>query len=127
MKILILICTLYFIIILIYRSIRRVIFYSITKPVINEKGVKEIDTLSISQALQIGGRAGRFNTQFSEGFVTTFKHEDLKVLKMIMAKTVDPIEKAGLHPTADQVELFAYHLPQATLSNLIVSIWKNIH
>lgn len=98
------------------------IFYSITKPVVNEKGEKEIDTLSTSQALQIGGRAGRFNTQFSEGFVTTFKHEDLKILKAIMAKSVEPIEKAGLHPTADQVELFAYHLPHASLSNLIVSI-----
>lgn len=38
-----------------------------------------------------------------------------------MSKSVDPLVKAGLHPTADQVELFAYHLPQATLSNLIVS------
>lgn len=100
-------------------SIRRVIFYSIMKPVVNEKGEKEIDTISTSQALQIGGRAGRFNTQFSEGFVTTFKSNDLKTLKTIMCKSVEPLEKAGLHPTADQVELFAYHLPQATLSNLI--------
>ncbi|XP_036359035.1 ATP-dependent RNA helicase SUV3 homolog, mitochondrial-like [Octopus sinensis] len=28
--------------------------------------------------------------------------------------------QAGLHPTADQIELFAYHLPNATLSNLMV-------
>ncbi|XP_035219000.1 ATP-dependent RNA helicase SUV3 homolog, mitochondrial-like isoform X3 [Stegodyphus dumicola] len=100
-------------------SIRRIIFYSLIKPVINEKGEKEIVTISTSQALQIGGRAGRYNTQFSEGFVTTFRNEDLPILKSIMAKTVEPLEKAGLHPTADQVELFAYHLPQATLSNLI--------
>ncbi|GBM01033.1 ATP-dependent RNA helicase SUV3, mitochondrial [Araneus ventricosus] len=100
-------------------SIRRVIFYSLMKPVINEKGEKEIDTISASQALQIGGRAGRFNTQFSEGFVTTFRNEDLPILKSIMAKDVEKLEKAGLHPTADQVELFAYHLPHATLSNLI--------
>lgn len=80
-----------------------------------------MDTLSTSQALQIGGRAGRFNTQFSEGFVSTYKADDLKILKNIMAKSVESLEKAGLHPTADQVELFAYHLPQATLSNLIVS------
>ncbi|XP_035218990.1 ATP-dependent RNA helicase SUPV3L1, mitochondrial-like isoform X2 [Stegodyphus dumicola] len=102
-------------------SIRRIIFYSLIKPVINEKGEKEIVTISTSQALQIGGRAGRYNTQFSEGFVTTFRNEDLPILKSIMAKTVEPLEKAGLHPTADQVELFAYHLPQATLSNLIFS------
>ena len=30
-------------------------------------------------------------------------------------------QQAGLHPTAEQIELFAYHLPKATLSNLIVS------
>ena len=30
-------------------------------------------------------------------------------------------QQVGLHPTAEQIELFAYHLPKATLSNLIVS------
>ncbi|GIY49736.1 ATP-dependent RNA helicase SUV3 homolog, mitochondrial [Caerostris extrusa] len=100
-------------------SIRRVIFYSLMKPVINEKGEKEVDTISPSQALQIGGRAGRYNTPFSEGFVTTFRNEDLPILKNIMSKDVENLEKAGLHPTADQVETFAHHLPHATLSNLI--------
>ncbi len=31
------------------------------------------------------------------------------------------LQRAGLHPTAEQIELFAYHLPKATLSNVIVS------
>jgi len=31
------------------------------------------------------------------------------------------VQQAGLHPTAEQIELFAYHLPKATLTNLIVS------
>lgn len=31
-------------------------------------------------------------------------------------------QTAGLHPTAEQIEMFAYHLPDATLSNLVVSI-----
>ena len=31
-------------------------------------------------------------------------------------------QQGGLHPTSDQIELFAYHLPHATLCNLIVSI-----
>jgi len=30
-------------------------------------------------------------------------------------------QTAGLHPTAEQIEMFAYHLPEATLSNLVVS------
>lgn len=106
-------------------SIRRIIFYSVTKPVSNENGEKQMDVIPVSQALQIGGRAGRYNTQFSEGYVTTFRSEDLPILKKTMATPVEPIERAGLHPTADQVELFAYHLPHATLSNLI-DIFKNL-
>lgn len=30
------------------------------------------------------------------------------------------LQAAGLHPTAEQIEMFAYHLPETTLSNLIV-------
>lgn len=76
--------------------------------------------------------------------------DDLPVLKEILSHLVDPIEViiymqiraytqtlthscnwtlisplsfqiAGLHPTAEQIEMFAYHLPDATLSNLVVS------
>lgn len=50
----------------IFRSIRRVIFYSLIKPTINEKGEKEMDTISVSQALQIAGRAGRYGTQYEK-------------------------------------------------------------
>lgn len=37
------------------RSIRRIIFYSLIKPVVNEDGDKEMDVISVSQALQIAG------------------------------------------------------------------------
>ncbi|XP_051503556.1 ATP-dependent RNA helicase SUPV3L1, mitochondrial [Myxocyprinus asiaticus] len=100
-------------------SIRRIIFNSLVKPNVNEKGEKELDTISTSQALQIAGRAGRFSSVFKEGEVTTMQRDDLPVLKEILGKPVDPTEAAGLHPTAEQIEMFAYHLPQATLSNLI--------
>lgn len=100
-------------------SIKRIIFNSLKKPTINEKGEKEMDTISTSQALQISGRAGRFSSMFKEGEVTTMHRDDLPVLKEILSRTVEPIEAAGLHPTAEQIEMFAYHLPQATLSNLI--------
>ncbi|XP_071440725.1 ATP-dependent RNA helicase SUV3 homolog, mitochondrial [Hetaerina americana] len=100
-------------------SIRRVIFYSLMKPYVNEKGEKEMDVLSVSQALQIAGRAGRYGTQFEKGCVTTFKPDDLPTLKNLLAQTPDAINKAGLHPTADQIELYAYHLPNSTLSNLM--------
>ncbi|KAK5644789.1 hypothetical protein RI129_006089 [Pyrocoelia pectoralis] len=100
-------------------SIRRLIFYSLIKPVVNEKGEKEMDTISVSQALQIAGRAGRYGTQWEQGFVTTFKPEDLQTLRSLLDQVPEPIIKAGLHPTADQIELYAYHLPNATLSNLM--------
>ncbi|KAG9485066.1 hypothetical protein GDO78_008267 [Eleutherodactylus coqui] len=100
-------------------SIKRIIFNSLLKPTINEKGEKEIDTITTSQALQIGGRAGRFSSMFKEGEVTTMFQDDLHLLKEIMNKSVDDIQAAGLHPTAEQIEMFAYHLPDATLSNLV--------
>ncbi|KAM8876610.1 ATP-dependent RNA helicase SUPV3L1, mitochondrial isoform 2-T2 [Synchiropus picturatus] len=100
-------------------SIKRIIFNSLVKPNINEKGEKQMETISTSQALQIAGRAGRFSSKFKEGEVTTMHRDDLPVLKEILSHLVDPIETAGLHPTAEQIEMFAYHLPDATLSNLI--------
>ncbi|XP_061522711.1 ATP-dependent RNA helicase SUPV3L1, mitochondrial [Phycodurus eques] len=100
-------------------SIKRIIFNSLVKPNVNEKGEKQMETISTSQALQIAGRAGRFSSKFKEGEVTTMHRDDLPVLKDILNHTVEPIETAGLHPTAEQIEMFAYHLPDATLSNLI--------
>uniref|UniRef100_A0A8C6VPQ3 ATP-dependent RNA helicase SUPV3L1, mitochondrial n=1 Tax=Naja naja TaxID=35670 RepID=A0A8C6VPQ3_NAJNA len=100
-------------------SIKRIIFNSLIKPQINEKGEKEMNTITTSQALQISGRAGRFSSMFKEGEVTTMHGDDLILLKKILSEPVDPIEAAGLHPTAEQIEMFAYHLPGATLSNLI--------
>ncbi|XP_062375764.1 ATP-dependent RNA helicase SUPV3L1, mitochondrial [Sardina pilchardus] len=100
-------------------SIKRVIFNSLVKPTMNEKGEREMDTISTSQALQIAGRAGRFSSVYSKGEVTTMSRDDLPILKEILAQAVEPIETGGLHPTAEQIEMFAYHLPDATLANLL--------
>ncbi|XP_028916281.1 ATP-dependent RNA helicase SUPV3L1, mitochondrial [Ornithorhynchus anatinus] len=100
-------------------SIKRIIFNSLIKPCINEKGEKEMEPITTSQALQIAGRAGRFSSKFKEGEVTTMYREDLKLLKEILNRPVEPMAAAGLHPTAEQIEMFAYQLPDATLSNLI--------
>lgn len=62
----------------------------------------------------------RYGTQWEAGFVTTYKGEDLSTLRALLNDTPEPITKAGLHPTADQIELYAYHLPNAALSNLMV-------
>ncbi|XP_071605132.1 ATP-dependent RNA helicase SUPV3L1, mitochondrial isoform X3 [Heliangelus exortis] len=99
--------------------IKRIIFNSIVKPTVNEKGEKEIDSITTSQALQIAGRAGRYGSSFKQGEVTTMHRDDLVQLKEILNDSVPPVKAAGLHPTPEQIEMFAYHLPDATLSNLI--------
>ncbi|XP_043251160.1 ATP-dependent RNA helicase SUV3 homolog, mitochondrial [Colletes gigas] len=99
--------------------IRRVIFYSLSQPSLNEKGEKEIDTISVSTALQIAGRAGRYGTQWPTGYVTTFRPEDLNLLQKLLKENPETIKQAGLHPTAEQIELYAYYLPNTPLSNLI--------
>jgi ATP-dependent RNA helicase SUPV3L1/SUV3 len=85
----------------------------------------ELGLIKTSQALQIAGRAGRFNTQFSNGYVTTFNKSDLPILKQILSQPLEKTSKAGLLPTTNQIELFAYHLPDLKLSNLL-SIYANI-
>jgi len=57
-----------------HRSIRRVVFYSLIKPTVNEKGEKEMNTISVSQALQIAGRAGRYGTQYTKVCVLDNRH-----------------------------------------------------
>lgn len=47
-------------VIIYFRSIKRIIFYSLIKASMNEKGEREMDTISVSSALQIAGRAGRW-------------------------------------------------------------------
>ena len=100
-------------------NIRRIIFYSIYKVQLTAEGDKEVDLISVSQSLQIAGRAGRYGTAWETGYVTTFKQEELKKLTELLQLTPDEILQAGLHPTFDQLELYAYHLPKATLSNLV--------
>ena len=62
-------------------NIRRVIFYSMYKMQLMDNGDKEMDLLSVSQALQIAGRAGRFNTKWEKGFVTCYRQEEISVRK----------------------------------------------
>ncbi len=81
--------------------------------------------------------AFRFASAFPDGEVTTFRRDDLPLLKDIVSRQVETIkvwsnekhyffwiicffQRAGLHPTAEQIEMFAYHLPKHSLSSLIV-------
>lgn len=60
-------------------NIRRIVFYSTSKVCLLENGEKEVGLISVSQALQIAGRAGRYNTQWETGYVTTFNQDEINV------------------------------------------------
>jgi len=40
-------------------------------------------------------------------------------MKHLLSQSPEDILQAGLHPTFDQIEMYAYHLPHATLANLV--------
>lgn len=82
-----------------FRCIKRIIFNSIVKPTINEKGEKEIDLITTSQALQIAGRAGRYGSSFKQGEVTTMHRDDLAQLKEILSEPVRPVKVRGSVPS----------------------------
>ena len=65
---------------LFYRNIRRIIFHSIEK-----WSGQDILTLSSSHLKQIAGRAGRYQSQFPDGLVTTFKQEDFQSMKKLFS------------------------------------------
>ncbi|KAF6041183.1 hypothetical protein EB796_000521 [Bugula neritina] len=100
-------------------NIRRVIFYSLLK-IEESRGSKINTVISPSQALQIAGRCGRYGTTHKDkGYVTTFHGKDLELMHDLLNKQINPIDKAGIHPTADMIELYGYYLPHASLSDII--------
>ena len=44
---------------------------------------------------------------------------DLSTLHALFKQEVIEDQEAGLHPMVDQIEMFSFNLPQATLTNLI--------
>jgi ATP-dependent RNA helicase SUPV3L1/SUV3 len=67
--------------------------------------------LTTSQAQQIGGRAGRFRTQFEDGEVTTFWPKDVKVLKNIVNTEKTPLEVSLKHVSLlPKIEEFMFRL-----------------
>lgn len=111
------------------------IFYTISKPQLNEQGEKEKDRLTTSQALQIAGRAGRFSSAFQDGEVTTFKKEDLPLLKDILNRQVETIKvssvrilsmkKQRLSPLMDLHSVLVFIQQQNRLKCLPI-IYQNI-
>ncbi|XP_046850999.1 ATP-dependent RNA helicase SUPV3L1, mitochondrial-like [Xenia sp. Carnegie-2017] len=94
-------------------NIRRIVFSSLEK-----FDGKSMSTLSASQVKQIAGRAGRFGTEYPSGFVTTLHEEDLVSLQELMCQGSEDLQEAGIAPTSEQVEMFSYQLPKASLKKI---------
>ncbi|XP_065071414.1 ATP-dependent RNA helicase SUPV3L1, mitochondrial-like [Rhopilema esculentum] len=95
-------------------SIRRLIFHSLRK-----FDGKKMIPLPPYHAKQIAGRAGRFGTDFPEGFATTLHAKDLLPLREMLNLPTDDVEKAGLRPGYEQIDLLSHILPKASLTELL--------
>lgn len=51
--------------------------------------------------------------------MSTYNKSDLPTLKEILKRPLEKTDKAGLHPTPEQIELFGFYLPNYSLSDLI--------
>ncbi len=51
--------------------------------------------------------------------MTTFKKSQLQDLTWLMQQSPEETNQAGLHPTFQQLQMYAQHLPSSSLSNLV--------
>jgi ATP-dependent RNA helicase SUPV3L1/SUV3 len=102
--------------------IGRIIFNSIFKH--NGSGIVRLDHSAIKQ---ISGRAGRRNSPFPQGVVTCRSPEDMAHLRKCMATEIEPVQKAGLLPTASHIEEFSGALDNYGLGNGDNNLHKILH
>ncbi|KAL6989695.1 RNA helicase [Sarracenia purpurea var. burkii] len=103
-------------------NIRRVVFYSLSK----YNGDK-IVPVPASQVKQIAGRAGRRGSLYPDGLATTLHFDDLDYLIECLKRPFDDIQKVGLFPFFEQLELFAGKLPNVTFPQLLEKFSENCH
>jgi hypothetical protein len=88
----------------IFRSVKRIIFFSLKKRVTTLDGEVMVKTIEPYEALQIGGRAGRYGMSDGIGQVTTLHAKDLRLLKALMQtplKTIEAIFSFNYVPMTD--------------------------
>ncbi|CEM31149.1 unnamed protein product [Vitrella brassicaformis CCMP3155] len=88
-------------------NIRRIVFRSLKK--YDGSGVRQLTPLEIKQ---IAGRAGRYQSEHPEGWVTCLREDEFDTLKEAMGAPVDSdaVDRAGLFPTFEQFDAFSREL-----------------
>lgn len=95
-------------------SVRRIIFTTLRKYC---GTTNELQLLSVSQAKQIAGRAGRRSSVYEKGYVSAFNQEDLDTLNVLLEEEMQPSHLAGILPSFDQIEMFASLQPKEVQDN----------
>lgn len=101
-------------------NIRRVVFYTLSK----YNGDKMVP-VPASQVKQIAGRAGRRGSRYPDGLTTTFELNDLEYLIECLKQPFEEVKKVGLFPFFEQVELFAFQLPNVKFCKLLEKFGEN--
>lgn len=105
-------------------KIKRIIFYSMVK----FNGFS-LQTLSVSAAKQIAGRAGRFSADKGEleGFVTTFNAADLRVLREKMSQGIADLDKACIWPLNEfWMQYLSSFRASKPLKNAVAQFYRDI-
>lgn len=79
----------------------------------------DVVPVPVSQIKQIAGRAGRFNSDFADGVVTTLYPRDGSYVKQCVGADLSLQTRAGLAPTLDQVRVLARQCPNDKFSEVL--------
>ncbi|KAG9451282.1 hypothetical protein H6P81_011247 [Aristolochia fimbriata] len=103
-------------------NIRRVVFCNLSK----YNGDKLVP-VAASQVKQIAGRAGRRGSRYPDGLTTTLHLDDLDYLIECLKQPFEEVEKVGLFPFFEQVEMFAGQLSGVSFCQLLDKFGENCH
>ena len=73
---------------------------------------------------QIAGRAGRYQSRYESGQVTTLHEKDMNYLRQCMKSKDKPIKRAGLYPSLEIMEIFAAIENLGLDDNIMSLFWE---